>query len=328
MGDAELALKYAREAYGLARFDVTVANTMGLALEFAARNSEDPTKVLAFLSEADKIFDDNLRTDRSNPYGYIGKASIFRQRLDREKDRAKRALLEADLLSLIEEAYENTSESPIIASQLAAQRNAGGNVEEAIKIAKEGLTKRPTDERLTALLVQLEHGRGDREAALKIAMEGVRLIPTSWRLQRWVARLKREVGAPVEAVQGYYEAAIRAHKGSIELLVELGAYLFVTGRYEEGTVRFREASALPLPGNEKSRIREHWTGDNRAPKTFEGVIKKAAGAVATVVAVPQNFTALFWRNQNRLLNLREGDKVKFRVGFSARGAIATDVEPK
>ena len=58
--------------------------------------------------------------------------------------------------------------------------------------------------------------------------------------------------------------------------------------------------------------------------SFEGKVKRLAGAIGVVVAVPENFEAFYWRTTGTSL-LREGDDVRFTVGFNSQGAVARNL---
>ena len=122
-------------------------------------------------------------------------------------------------------------------------------------------------------------------------------------------------------VKGIKEAAIHANKGDVNLHVELAAYLFMSGDWTGAAVLFEQTNVLPHNGQDRSRIREYWReGITRV--VFDGLVRRIRGSAGTVLAVPRNFEAFFWRNNNHLMGLREGDKVKFTVGFNTKGAPA------
>lgn len=162
--------------------------------------------------------------------------------------------------------------------------------------------------------------------ALKLALEGVSVLPTSWRLQRHVARAMRMLGGDAEAVKGHYEAAIRHRRGDVGLRVELGAYLFMSGRYSEARVVFSEAKDLPVSSLERNRIREVWRDSDGRDRVFVGRVKSLHGASGWLVAIPENFEAFFWRTRAQVQALRERDEVRFVVGFNAMGPTARVLE--
>ena len=79
MRDAEQAIHFARTALKFDSNNAAFQNTLGLALEFAARAEEEGLKRTALISEAEKLFDDSIERDRTDPYGYIGKLNLIRQ---------------------------------------------------------------------------------------------------------------------------------------------------------------------------------------------------------------------------------------------------------
>ncbi len=141
-------------------------------------------------------------------------------------------------------------------------------------------------------------------------------------MQRHTARLKKALGEPVDAVKGHYEAAIRHNKGSISLRAELGAYLFKSGRYSEAYSIFSQASNLATNSQERRRIRERWEGPDGKERVFLGRVKSTHGASARAMAVPDNFEASFYKTRSELIDLREGDQIKFHVCFNAQGPVA------
>ncbi len=308
-------------AVRLAPNNLALQNTLGLALEFAARSEDDPLRRQALLSEATKLFDEGIRRNPTDPYSYIGKVFIIRQSISREQNSLRKALLKADALYLLEDAYEATEESSHIVNQLAIQRKQLGTPEEAIAVLRIALDKDPTNTRLRDLWIRLEIEREQPAEALKLALEGTKYDPTSWRIQRHIARLKQASGGSIEAVKGHYEAAIRHHRGDVALMIELGAYLFMNLLYSEANSIFSQARDIPLSTFEKQKIREWWTDADGKEITFSGKVKSIRGLTAYAIAIPNNFEAFFWRS-NKLFDLHEGDPVKFTVGFNAFGPIA------
>lgn len=323
LNNPELAVRYARQAVQMNKSNPAFLNTLGLALELEARVADDePLRRQALISEALKLFADGIRRDRMDPYGHIGKLYILRQSISREKDSRRRALLQADALSLLEEAYEATGESPVIARQLALQREQLGTPDEAIAVLRAALERDPASTRLRDLWVQFEIEQHRYADALAIALEGTKYDPTSWRLQRHIARLKRELGDPIAAVKGHYEAAIRHHKGDVGLMVELGAYLFINGLYSEANGIFSQARNLPVIASERNKQRERWKDSTGNEIIFSGKVKSIRGAMAIAIAIPGNFEASFFRTHTKLSDLRMGDPIRFSVRFNAYGPVA------
>ena len=141
-------------------------------------------------------------------------------------------------------------------------------------------------------------------------------------MQRHIARCKRALGEPLEAVKGHYEAAIRHNKGDVALLVELGAYLFMNRKYPDARGVFSEATNTALNSQERRKTREWWKGSDGRRTVFSGKVKEIRGSSARTIAIPEGFEAFFWRTRSQLTNLREGDPVKFTVGFNAQGPTA------
>jgi hypothetical protein len=328
LNEPELAIKYAREAVGLERTNPILLNTLGMALEYAGRSAGDPLRRQALLREAGKLFEDGIHRDASDPFAYVGKVNLLKQQIEDEADGDRRNVLKANALSLLEEAYELTDESPIIGGQLAEFREELGDAKAATQILRAALEKKPTDSRLRDLLVQFILDEGRFAEALKIAMDGVQFDPTSWRLQRHAARLMRVLKKPVDSVKGHYEAAIRNRKGDVSLAVELGAFLFVSGRSAEAAVVFSQSRDLPVPAYEKRRVREWWKDDAGQRRTFVGRVRSVKSATGMALAIPENFDAFFWRTRNELADLRVDEIITFTIGFNAHGAIAERVRRK
>ena len=317
----DLAIDFARKAVALDARNVAFANTLGLALELAARTEKETRKWQALLGEAEKIFDEALRRYPGDPYGYLGQLHILRQRIEHETNAEKQAVLRAKLLSLLEEAYEATEESPMIAGELAKHREEIGDLSAALKLVNEGISKMPADTRLRELLVRLYMEAKDLPAALKAALEGVKLDPNSWRLQRLVARIRRQSDHSVDTVRGHYDSAIRHNQRDTSLKVELASYLFMKGLYADAKVIFLSLKNKAMPPNERNRIQEVWK-DATGPLRFRGKIARIVGAGGYVTVIPQNFDVFFWRTRPPLDRLREGDNVELNVMFNSLGPLA------
>lgn len=321
LDNAEQAVAYARKAYAKDAKNPAFLNTLGFALEFAARTAT-PIQHDALLAEATKHFDAGLKLNRFDAFAYLGKAAVVRHNIDRASDPVKRRGLQAELLSLLEDAFEATGEDPLIAGELAKQRDALGSREEAIGIVKDALAKKPADERLRNLWVRMERERGRLDEALRIAIEGEKHDPTAWRIQRSIAQLKRLLEQAPEAIIGYYEAALRHNQGDPDLIAEYGAFLFMAGKYSEATVVFEKGRQLKNPTAEKTQIRYEWKDSTGKKKVFAGKVKEIRGGMGFAIAVPENFTAMFWRTRGWLAELKQHDSVKFAIGFSAQGPRA------
>jgi SIR2-like domain/Uncharacterized conserved protein (DUF2075) len=68
LSQADQSVSYARQAIKLGGDNPVLLNTLGMALERAARSTNEPLRKRAFLSEATKIFEEGIRQDSSNPY--------------------------------------------------------------------------------------------------------------------------------------------------------------------------------------------------------------------------------------------------------------------
>jgi len=323
--DAEEAVRFARMALKIDPNNPVFQNTLGLALEFAARSTDaDGLKRSTLLAEADKLFEDGIQRDRTDPYGYIGKMNIIRQSIDRSKDRNEKEEHMLSALALLEDANEATHESSMIAGELARVKEWLGSLDMALDLVKRVAKKNPNDIRLKQLLIKFEVEKGEPQEALKVAIDAAKADPTSWRIQRALARLRKTLDAPIDAVRGNYEAAIRHHKGDVGLVVELGAYLFTKGAYDHAKLVFETVRHLSLSGQERNRIREIWRDKDNRPLVFDGRVARLAGAMGFVIAIPNNFEAFFWRTTRTSL-LRERNNVEFTVGFNTQGAVAMNI---
>jgi Flp pilus assembly protein TadD len=320
--NAPAAVDFAKEAVRLQPYNPAFNNTLGMALEFSARSVDDPLKWKALISEAEKIFDQGIQKSSDDAYGYIGKLHCLEQRINREQKPEQKTLLKANAYSLLEEAYEETEESPIIAGELAKARDNLGEKEDAIEVLKEAVAKKPTDSRLRMLWVRLVQEKGDAPDALKIASDGLAQDPTSWRLQRAIARIRRELGQPFESVRGFYEAAVRHNQADIGLKVEVAAFFFMSGRYGEASDMFYKLRQLSVPYQERNRVREVWKDSSGNERIFDGRVGRSSGAFGRIIAVPDNFVAGYYRTTRTLEELRENQAVRFKVRFSAKGASA------
>lgn len=320
---ADNAIAFARQAVALERRNPSLLNTLGLALEFGAREMKDLNRRRVLLKEAERIFDDGIERSPWDAYSYIGKLNLIRHHdLELEADPGKRAGLNASALALLEEAFEATGESSIIALALADQRKQLGDSPLAIETLTAALTAKPDDTRLRDLLIGYLSGDGRTKEALSVALAGVKYSPNSLRLQRHVARSMRSNGYAAGPIRSAYQAALRHKKGDVGLLVEFAAFLFTNGLVTEAKDVFEEASRLKTFTNEKRQIREWWGDERKRRKTFVGRIKSICGGAGYAEAVPGNFEAFFWRTETWIAELREGDDIQFQVGFSAYGPVA------
>ena len=323
MGYPDFALDYAKRALAMDTEHSALQNTYGMALEFAARSCEDNLRRQGYLKEARAIFRKGMLSSPTNPYSYIGEVLVLRQEASRESGSAEKALLQVQALAVLEEAYETTFRSNLISSQLAIQKDLLGSPQEAKVILELALKKKPTDTRLRDILICMQIREGDFPEAIKNAIEGAKLDPTSWRFQLHLARLKQsEAKESVDTIKGHYQSALRYKKGSIVLMIEYGSFLFMKGLLRDARSVFRDSKQIPMPSQEKREIRIWWNDENGSRRVFDGRVKQVQGPAAFVEAIPDNFEAFFWRTQRKLSDLREGDNVKFYVGFNAFGPVA------
>ena len=321
LGDAEQALKFAQAAVALEPHNPAFKNTLGFAFEYSSRKKDNEQRCQTMLSQASKIFDEGMQKDPSNPYPYLGKINVLQQQIQLEGNSDRVNALNAELIALIEEAYEATNKSPILADQLALSRVKKGESQKAIEVLKTALQKKPNDSRIRDILIRLEMEQGEIQRSLEFASEGIRIDPTSWRLQKHMACILRKLGHPIKAVRGHYEAAFRHHRGDIRLAVELGSYLFMMGSIKDAKEVFKKANEIPMSSAEKGLIREWWF-DTGKKKIFAGKVKDIYGAKAWAVAVPEGFDVFFWRNSADVRDLKINDQIKFVVGFNTFGPIA------
>jgi tetratricopeptide (TPR) repeat protein len=319
---ADNAIAFARQAVSLDRKNPALLNTLGLALEFAARGMKNVERRRLLLGEAEKIFDDGIARNPSDAYSYIGKVNLIRYHaLEMESNSDERTKLNADALSLLEEAFEATGESEIIAVALGDQRKQMGDYKEAVRTLTAALQARPENVRLRDLLIQYLSDASQEKEALKIALAGIKFDPNSWRLQRHVARLMRANRYRIGPIRSAYEAAIRHRKGDVALLVEFAAFLFTNGNIAEATDLFKEAMELKTL-SDKRQIREWWCDEHGKRKVFSGKLNRIRGGTGYAEAIPENFEAFFWRTESWVAELGEGDALQFQVGFNACGPVA------
>jgi len=325
MGNTDLAIMYAKEAVVLEPNNQALLNTLGLAFEKEAKAADNQIKKHSLWKEALKIFNANISRRPSDPYGYVGKVYIIRQQIEEESDQQKKEMLEAEAIALLEEGFEITSGSNIVAAELALQHKTLGDIGRAKKILEGAIKQKPEDTRLRDILIKILR-KTDPKIALKIALDGIKLDPTAWRLMRHAARISGDLKEAPSKIEGFYESAIRYKKGDISLLVEYGAFLFIKTAFSEAKKMFDQAKQLDVPGYEKKKIREYWTNNQGDKITFKGTIVNFAGAGALVRAIPENFEAFFFRTMPYLMELKINDKVSFKVGFNAWGAYAEKVD--
>jgi tetratricopeptide (TPR) repeat protein len=321
LGAGEMAIKFAREADRLLPNHQVIRNTLGMALEFSARDIADVMRKATYLAEASRLFEENIQRDRHNAFGYIGLLNVIRQNIKLEHDLNRRALLEARALSLLQEAFEETDEDSMIAKELAIEEANLGDLGKAKAILNLGLKSNPRDERVRDLLVRYHIREQDWPGALKQAIEGLKQNPTSWRLHRHAARLHRHAGEPVSTVKASFETAIRHQRGDVGLMVEYGAYLFTNGEYSQAKAVFNEARSLQISQFDKTRVRHWWLDTDLKKRVFKGRVRTDDAALCVAIAVPENFEAVFWRTDRSFSDVRVGQEIRFVVGFNAFGPL-------
>jgi tetratricopeptide (TPR) repeat protein len=324
LDNSELALKYAREAVRFSQNNSAIQNTLGFALELAARKAP-PSDVLirrGYLNEATKIFNEGIRRFPLDPYNYSGLASVMRQNIESETDRNKREQLQALAISMLEEACEITDESPVIVTLLGGQWAQLGNAEEAIVKLRKSLTLEPNENRVRDLLIRLLDRAGEVSEAYELSVAGAKIDPTLWRMQRHIARLGQKVGIPKDTIRGHFEAAIRHNKSDISLLVELGAYLYQAGDIQDAEKVFLDSKSLFFAQSQQ-RASVFWWQDQRGKKRiFSGKVHAMSGAKATAITVPENIKVPFWKTYAEAGNIRLGTPITFQIGFNHLGPFA------
>ena len=323
MKHADKAVEYARRAVSMERRNPALLNTLGMALEYGAREMENLERRSVLVNEANRIFLDGIARNPADAYSYIGRVNIIKyHELELEQSGAKKDLLRASAISLLEEAHEATGGSSIISTALAEQKERLGDTKQALKTLTDALQLKPEDSRLRGSLISLLSETGEFKEALKIAQAGVKFDPNSWRLQRHVARLMKRTGYPVAAIRSAYEAALRHKKDDTGLYVETAAFLFMSGAQEDARDMFSDIHKLRLFTTEKRQVREWWYDPKGGKKVFTGRITSIQGVAANVLAIPESFEAFFWRTENWMSELREGDSIQYQVGFNAYGPVA------
>lgn len=323
LDNPEGAVKYARQALEIEPSNPSLKNTLGLALTGMARVSTDSLKKQGYLQQAEKIFQEGLQKDSSNPYNYVGLEQIMRVKAE-GMSQSDKVVNQAKILSLLEEAYEATAKSEIIAKRLAEQQINIGETSDALNLVVTALKSKPSDTKLRILEVHLRQKLCKDSEALQSALDGLKYDPNSWKLNHLAARLLKKTGASDSAIRGHYEAARRQQKGDINLAIEYGAFLFTRDFRQKAAEVFNETQNLNLSSNEKRFLREWWCIDEtQKRKNFSGVVKSTKGAVVTIIAIPENFETTCWQPSfGKSQLLRVNDKVIFQVAFNAFGAQA------
>ncbi|MDR6195676.1 SIR2 family protein [Siphonobacter sp. SORGH_AS_0500] len=325
LGYAEAAIAYATRSIEIGGNKPLFKNTLGLALEFSARNTRDELAKSKLIHEAEKIFNDGLKKDPSDPYSYIGKYYILKNKIENSSSEREKKAFQINALSLLEEALEATNDSTIIAASLGEFHINFGDTDEAVLTLTNALTEKPFDNRIRNLLIksileqkpQLEE---NIHKAISIAQEGIRQDTTSWRLQRDMARLQIITKGDFDSINGYYEAAIRHNKGDLSLSVEYASFLFKRNEYKKANKIFKELIESNKPAEQKKRIKDKWLEGDES-KIFNGKVINLSSYTGTIIAIPENFEVFFWRTNQMTLNLKLNQDIKFTVAFNSYGPL-------
>lgn len=325
-GKTEEAVRFARKAISLDPQNRGFGNTLGFALEASARIERNPLRRQAMLTEASKLFDEGVINEPSGPYGYLGQVYVLRQHLRNEQSDNRKIIIRANILSVLEIAREETENSVIIEQEFAKELSSLGQTGNAISILESALEKQPTNERLANLLINLmlQDKKPSQETlprAMKIAKDGIKCNSNSWRLYRQMGRLHVLLNSHIDLITENYEASIRNNRKNARLYITLASILFRKQEYEKADAIFKRANQLTLTSQEKHKIYE-WFEENGKKKLFVGRVEHISGAGAFALAIPENFSAFFWRHRTKVASLVKGDKIQFFVGFNCRGAVA------
>lgn len=324
----EQALKYARAAVKLRPNNLSLENTLGFALELAARRTPLVERITrrALQTEAHKIFDEGIRREPHRAHNYIGKVLLARQEMREADNAAEKMIVQAKAVSFLEEAQEVTEDSTIISHYLGEEIDSLGDTPSAINTLKEALKLDPAESRLRALLIKLLIKENNLDEALELGFEGLRLAPTAWRIQLLVARLAKAKKLPLATVEGHYQAAIRQNRGDVAIAVELGAYLFMQGETTKAGQVFERNREIDLNGYERSRIRLYCEDEHGKRQRFSGKVSSVKGYNGMLLTIPVNLEVFFWRDNSLLADLKPGDTVSFAIGFNSYGPIARSIQ--
>jgi len=323
LGDDDAAVRFAREAVRLNPGNRSIKTTLGFALASASRTQPESTTSKAMFLEATSLFEAEASSAHSSGYGHLGLAQLRRQEFEAESDPDKKQELKIRALAFLEAAREEIDRPELVDGEIAKLKSELGNRAEAIRMLRTSLSGDPTDTRVRGLLLKFLVDASEFGDALRIAQEGVKHAPTDWRLRRHMARLLGQEGASVNAVREHYDAAIRSNRGSVQLLVELGGFLFSRGEYGEANTCFTQAGDMAQSTAEKRRVTSWWRDESGRKRKFAGEVASISGGVAFARAIPEGFEAFFWRGPGIHDDLEAGDAIEFIVGFNARGPRAT-----
>ncbi len=328
LGDYEAALRSAREAARLNPHNRSIKNTLGWALEGAARLQPETTTSKAMIMEATKLFTAEATSSHSSGYGHLGLAHLRRQEFEAEKDPARRRALMLDALALLEAAREEIDRPQLVDEEIARLTFELGDRGNSIKMLRAALSDDPAAIRIRGLLVKYLVDAGEFDEALAVTQAGLKYAPTDWRLRRYAARLLDRQGASVGAVREHFDAAVRSNRGSVDLVVELAGFLFRRAEYSDATSCFARANEIANSAKEKRRVRCWWRTDSGKRRVFTGIVSRPSGGGAFAKSIPENFEAFFWSGRGINDDLVAGDSVEYFVGFNAYGARAEIIRKK
>lgn len=321
MEKPEAALKYARESARLNPNNPAIQNTLGLALELAAKKAPATDLLLkrGYINEATKIFKEGIRRFPADPYNYSGLAHVMKQEVEAEQEQAKRDLLQTSIISMLEEALEATDNDPVIVTLAGNHWSLLGSSDEAIQRLYRTIQTEPTENRARDLLIRLLEKQNRLQESHELAVAGAKIDPTQWRFQRHIARLGRKLGALKDTIKGHYEAAIRHNKGDIWLLVEYGAYLFQSDELTAANRIFEESRSLFYKQTINKTPTFWWEESAGKKKVFKGKVLSMSGASATAISIPENYKVPFWKTYAEAGNISLGMPITFQIGFNHNG---------
>ena len=324
LGDGDSAVRYANKAIGSATYNRSIfENSLGFALEYQSRTKTGSERK-GLIDRARKIFEKGVRDAPRNAFGYLGLNKLIRNELTKAKTGTEKSIKIAESISLLENALEQTSENSAIAGELGMMQNILGEFDQAYETVEESMKRHPNDSRIRELMIQLA-SKDKPEYALSIAEAGAKLDTSNWRFQRHIARLSYRLDHSADKIIGHYAAAFRFRKRDPKVLAEYGGFLIKVGKFDKASELFAEGRNLPIPSKERKTIQEIWRDSSGNPIEFNGEVKTIKGALGFVIAIPENFTAVFWRTSAFHSSLVQHQRVKFRVGFSASGPAATKI---
>ena len=103
--------------------------------------------------------------------------------------------------------------------------------------------------------------------------------------------------------------------------VEIAADSFLRGNYKEANDMFYKLRPQGCFSSQ-NWIPEVWRDSDGNDKIFDGKVGRSSGAIGRIMAVPENFQVVYYRTTPSLESLRESSTIRFKVWFSAKGAMA------